>query len=183
MRRTTRRRTKRRMQRWTRKRERRTLMRKTHASGQAGLRRTGRAVAFPHPLQVTLTTQRRRPRLHHHQKKYVAILRCGIQARQTEFYGYGHHGRKNNMYIHHSYCFHCFKRSTTGDALALRSPLPANLFRPVLSAWTLMDPLRENKLFDIRLFGAARSRAGSQNLRFQKTSLLSSRFGIAFLSP
>jgi hypothetical protein len=43
----------------------------------------------------------------------------------------------------------------------------------------LMEPLRENKLFDIRLFGAARSRAGSQNLKFQITSLLSSRFGIA----
>jgi hypothetical protein len=41
-----------------------------------------------------------------------------------------------------------------------------------------MEPLRENKLFDIRLFGAARSRAGSQNLKFQITSLLSSRFGI-----
>jgi hypothetical protein len=40
-----------------------------------------------------------------------------------------------------------------------------------------MEPLRENKLFDIRLFGAARSRAESQNLKFQITSLLSSRFG------
>jgi hypothetical protein len=42
----------------------------------------------------------------------------------------------------------------------------------------LMEPFRENQLLDIRLIGSARSRAGSQNLKFQKTSLLSSRFGM-----
>jgi hypothetical protein len=40
-----------------------------------------------------------------------------------------------------------------------------------------MGSLRENKLFDIRLFGSARSGAGSLFSTHKKTALLSSRFG------
>jgi hypothetical protein len=41
-----------------------------------------------------------------------------------------------------------------------------------------MESLRENKLFDIRLIGAARSGAGSLFSTHEKSALLSSRFGI-----
>jgi hypothetical protein len=46
-------------------------------------------------------------------------------------------------------------------------------FDPFTRASTLMESLRENKLFDIRLIGAARSGAGSLFSTHEKTALLS----------
>jgi hypothetical protein len=46
-----------------------------------------------------------------------------------------------------------------------------------------MESLREDKLFDIRLIGAARSGAGSLFSTHEKTALLSSRFDITWAFP